>query len=61
MEDMTVAPVWIPLFSLSGEYWDLETLRDIGNSLGEFIKVAEQTRIQRFTAFARICVYMELS
>ena len=60
-EDMTVAPVWIRLFSLPGEYWDLETLRDIGNSLGEFIKVAEQTRLQRYTAFARICVYMDLS
>ena len=33
-EDMTVAPVWIHLFSLSGEYWDVETLRDIGNTLG---------------------------
>ena len=51
-EDMTVAPVWIRLFSLPGEYWDLETLRDIGNSLGEFIKVAEQTKLQRYTSFA---------
>ena len=60
-EDMMVAPVWIHLFSLPGEYWDLETLCDIGNSLGEFIKVAEQTRLQWYTAFARICVYMDLS
>ena len=61
MEDMTVAPVWIHLFSLLGEYWDLETLRDIGNTLGEFIKVAEQTKDQRYTSFARINVYLDLS
>ena len=40
-EDLTVAPVWICLFSLPGEYWDPDTLRDIGNALGEFIKVLE--------------------
>ena len=36
-------------------------LRDIGNSIGEFLKVAERTRLQRYTSFARICVYMDLS
>ena len=60
-EDMIVAPVWIRLFSLPGEYWDLETLRDIENTLGEFIKVAKQTKAQRYTSFARICVYLDLS
>ena len=61
MEDMTVAPVWIRLLSLPGEYWDLDTLNDTGKTLGEFIKVAEQTKVQRYTSFARICVYMDLS
>ena len=60
-EDMMVAPVWLCLFSLLGEYWDLETLRNIENTLGEFIKIAEQTRIQRYTAFTWIYVYMDLS
>ena len=60
-EDMTVAPVWIRLFSLPGEYWDSDTLKDIGNTLGEFIKVVEQTRGQRYTSFARIYVYLDLS
>ena len=60
-EDLTVAPVWIRLFSLPGEYWDLDILRDIGNALGEFIKVSEQTKAQRYTSFARICVYLDLS
>ena len=58
---MTFAPIWICLFSLLGEYWDLDTLKDIGNTLGEFIKVAEQTRAQIYTSFARICVYLYIS
>ena len=36
-------------------------MRDIGNALGEFIKVSEQTKAQRYTSFARICVYLDLS
>ena len=39
----------------------MEILWDIGNSLGEFVKIAGQTRLQRYTAFDRICVYMDLS
>ena len=60
-EDMTVASVWIHFFSFAGKYWDLESRRDIGNTPGEFIKIEEQTRIQRYTTFAWICVYMDLS
>ena len=60
-EDLTIAPVWILLFSLPGEYWDPDTLRDIGNDLSEFIKVSEQKKDQRYTSFARICVYLDLS
>ena len=55
-----MALVWIWLFSLLGEYWDPDTLRDIGNALGEFIKVSEQTKVHRYTSFARICVYLDL-
>ena len=60
-ENMNVAPVWIRLVGLLGEYWDMEILRDIRNSLGEFVKIVEQTRLQRYTTFAQICVYMDLS
>ena len=56
-----MAPIWIRLFSLPGEYWDPDTLRDIGNALGEFIKVSEQTKVHRYTSFSRICVYLDLS
>ena len=60
-EDVTVAPVWIRLFSLPSEFWYLDTLKDIGNSLGEYVKVAEKNRSQRYTTFAHICVYLDLS
>ena len=60
-EDLIVASVWIRLVGLPREYWDMEVLRDIGNSIGEFVKVAKQTRLQWYTTFARICVYMDLS
>ena len=40
-EDVMVSPMWIDIFSLLSEYWDLDTLKDIGNTIGEFVKVAE--------------------
>ena len=43
------------------EYWKEETLKDIGNSLGVFIKVAEETKTRRYTSYARICVQMHLT
>ena len=49
------------MVGLPSEYWDMESLRDIGNSIGEFVKVAEQTKIQRYMTYAHICVYMDLS
>ena len=39
----------------------MEILKDIGNSIREFVKVAEQTEQERYTTFSRICVYMDLS
>ena len=60
-EDMTVSLVRIFLVGLAREYWDMEILRDIGNSIGEFVKIAEQTHLQRYTNFVRIYVYMDLS
>ena len=39
----------------------MDTSKDIGNTLGEFIKVAEKTRVQRYTSFARIYIYLDLS
>jgi len=49
------------MYSLPLEYWNEETLKDIGNSLGVFIKVVEETKFRRYTSCARICVHMHLA
>ena len=43
------------------DYWDEETLKYIENTLGDFVKVADQTKQQRYTSYARICVYMHIA
>jgi hypothetical protein len=60
-EDFTWALVWIRLYSLPRDYWDEETLRDIGNSLGDFVKISYQTRSKKYTSYVRICVYMHIA
>eukprot|EP00253_Pinus_taeda_P033842 PITA_33842 len=60
-EDLSWALVWIRLYSLPVEYWEEISLQEIGNVLGEFIKVAEETKIRRYTSYARICMYMNLN
>ena len=60
-EDFNWAPVWIRLYSLPQEYWEELTLQEIGNHLGSFIKITEETKDNRYTAYARICVYMHLA
>lgn len=59
-EDLTWAPVWIQMYSLPDEYWEERLLKEIGNGLGEYIKAAEETKLQRHTSYARICVFMRL-
>lgn len=59
-EDLSCAPVWIRLYSLPWEYWEEDSLKEIGNALGEFINVAEETKLCRYTSYALICVYMDL-
>eukprot|EP00253_Pinus_taeda_P003441 PITA_03441 len=60
-EDLSWAPVWIRLYSLPLEYWDEASLQDIGNGLGEFVKVSKETKLRRYTSYAHICVYMHLN
>ena len=48
------------MYSLPLEYWDEESLRDIGKGLGEFIKIAEEMKLRRYTSYTRIYVYMRL-
>ena len=58
--DLSVAQVWLRLYSLPCELWRREILADIGNTLGVFIKVAEQTRRMRYVSYVRICVYLDI-
>jgi len=59
-EDLSCAPVWIRLYSLPWEYWEEKSLQEIRNSIGKFVKIAEETKLCRYTSYARIYVYMDL-
>jgi len=37
-ETFTLVPVWVRLYSLPLDYWLPESLKDIGNKLGHFLK-----------------------
>jgi hypothetical protein len=60
-ENFTEASVWIRLYSLPREFWELETLEGIGNTLGAFVKISEITKASRYVSYARICVYMNVA
>ena len=59
-EDLSWAPVWIRLYSLPLEYLEEDSLKAIGKVLGDLVKVAEDTKTQRYTSYVRICVYMDM-
>ena len=58
---MTIAPVWLRLYSLPTEFWKEEILQDIGNTLGDFVKISEQTKQAKYISYARLCVYLDIS
>lgn len=60
-ETFTSISVWIRLYSLSLDYWLLESLKTIGNKLGNFIKISDATLKGKYTSFTWICVEMDLS
>lgn len=59
-DTLTSVLVWIRLYSLPLHYWQTESLTAIGNKLGCFFKASEATRRGKYTAFAQICVEMDL-
>ena len=59
-EDLTIAPVWIRLYPLPTEFWEEQVPKDIGNTLGSFVKISEQTKVGRYTSYAIICIYLDL-
>jgi hypothetical protein len=60
-ENFAYAPVWIRLYSLPQEFWLEEILLGIGNTLGKYVKSSEATKQRKYTSYARICVYMNIS
>jgi hypothetical protein len=60
-EDFSTAPVWIRLYSLPQEFWLEEILMGIGSTVGQYVKASEATKIRKYTSYARICIYMDIS
>ena len=60
-EKFLVTPIWVRLFELPMDFWDPEILGGIENTIGSFVKIAETTKKGRYTSYARICVYMNIS
>jgi hypothetical protein len=60
-EDFMHAPVWLRLYSLPQELWLEEILAGIGNTIDIYIKASEATKQRRYTTYARICVYLNIS
>jgi len=56
-----MAPIWIRLYSLPQEFWLEEILMGIGNTIGQYVKALEATKQRKYTSYARICVYMNIS
>jgi len=43
------------------EFLDPEIMQGIGNTIGDFVKVAEATKRGKYTSYARLCVYMNIA
>jgi hypothetical protein len=60
-EDFPCALVWIPLYSRHYEFWLEEILTGIRNTLGRYVKYLEATKQHKYTSYARICFYINIS
>lgn len=58
---MLAEPIWVRLFGLPVYFLDPDILEGIGNTIGTFVKVVESTKRGKYTSYARICVYMNIS
>lgn len=55
-EEIENVLVWVRLYKLPRKYWDIETLKMIGNKLGVFLKADEALEVNEFNMYARICI-----
>jgi len=60
-EPFTLVQIWVILYSLPLDYWQIESLTAIGNKLGRYVKTSEAIRRGKYTSFSRIGVEMDLS
>ena len=43
------------------EFWLEEILMGIGNTVGQYVKGSKATKTRKYTSYARICIYMDIS
>ena len=60
-ENFQYAPVWIHFYFFPMEFWLPKTLEAIGTKMGTFVKLLEALKLARYTSYARICVYLDIS
>lgn len=55
-EEIDLVPLWIHLYNLPHEYWNIETLKLIGDKLGGFLKADEAVDVVEYNMYAKICM-----
>ena len=60
-EELSSTLVCILLYSLWKEYYDLETLYGLGNTLGSVVKASNVTLAGNYTSYAQIYVHVNIS
>jgi hypothetical protein len=60
-ENFSYALVWFHLYFLAQEFWLEEILMGLGSTLGNYVTYFEATKQRKYTSYARMCVYMNIS
>lgn len=53
--------MWIRLYALPQEFYLGEILASIGNTLDVYVKSSKAMQQRRYTSYASICIYMNIS
>ncbi|KAJ0965443.1 hypothetical protein J5N97_026581 [Dioscorea zingiberensis] len=60
-EKLSTAIIWVHLYNLPSEYWDMDTLETVASNFGKLLKVDIPTMVIDRRKFARICVEINLN
>ena len=60
-ENFFYALVWFHLYFLAQEFWLEEIIMGLGSTLGNYVTYFEATKQRKYTSYARMCVYMNIS